>query len=131
MKQFQIAYENDKALRQELDKIKQWCDKNPSYTTIFRIYAADLELDHIRHVCDILDEQMPDALYLGSTSNGNILGGVLTTSKIILTCTVFERATTQAKLWQIPFAEENIKDEVRRLKEYCDENPWVVPWSCT
>ena len=125
MKQFQISYVNDEAFNRELDKIKQWCSSNPSYLTIFRIYAADLELDHIRHVCSILDEQMPDALYLGSTSNGNILAGALTDSKIILTCTVFERETTQAKLWQIPFAEENIQQEVRKLREFCDENPWV------
>lgn len=125
MKQFQMTYNNDEAFYQELDDIKQWCSENPSYATVFRIYSADLDLDRIRHVCDILDEQMPDALYLGCTSNANILAGALTTSKIILTCTVFERATTQAKLWQIPFSEENIKEDVRKLKEYCDENQWV------
>ena len=125
MKQFQIAYQNDEAFNRELDAIKQWCDKNPSYTTVFRIYSASLDLDRIRHVCDILDEQMPDALYLGSTSNGNILSGALTKSEVILTCTVFESPTTQAKLLQIPFSEENIKEDVRKLKEYCDENTWV------
>ena len=125
MKQFQIAYQNDEAFHRELDEIQRWCGENPSYTTVFRIYSADLNLDNIRHVCDILDERMPDALYLGSTSNGNILAGALTKTKIILICTVFERATTQAKLLQIPFSEENIKEDVRKLKEYCDENPWV------
>ena len=125
MKQFQIAYKNDEAFRRELDEIKKWCDEHSAYTTVFRIYVADLELDHARHVCGILDEQMPDALYLGSTSNANILDGALTTSKIILTCTVFESATTQAKLLQIPFSEESIRDNVRELKKYCDENSWV------
>ena len=125
MKQFQIAYINDEAFHRELDEIKQWCDNNPSYTTVFRIYSASLDLERIRHICDILDEQMPDALYLGSTSNGNIMAGALTKNEVILTCTVFERASTQAKLLQIPFSEENIREDVRRLKEYCDRNPWV------
>ena len=125
MKQFQIAYQNDETFYQELNKIKQWRKQNSSYTTIFRIYSADLDLNHVRHVCDILDEEMPDALYLGSTSNGNILAGALTQSKIILTCTIFEYPTTQAKLLQINFSEETIKDEVRKVKEYCDENRWV------
>ena len=125
MKQFQISYNNDVSFYHELDRIKQWKEENPSYLTIFRIYAADLELDHIRHVCAILDKEMPDALYLGSTSNGNILAGALTKSKIILTCTVFERATTKAKLWQIPFSEENIHEEVDKLKQFCDKNSWV------
>ena len=125
MKQFQIAYKNDVSFLHDLDRIRQWKEENESYLTIFRIYAADLELDHIRHVCAILDEQMPDALYLGSTSNGNILAGSLTKNKIILTCTVFERPTTQAKLYQIPFSEETIHEEVAKLRQFCDENPWV------
>lgn len=78
MKQFQIAYDNDTALCKELEKIKQWCDTNPSYSTVFRIYSADMDVDHIKHVCDILDEKMPDALYLGSTSQANILEGAIT-----------------------------------------------------
>lgn len=125
MKQFQITYNTDEAFRRELDGIRQWCSENAAYTTVFRVYAADLELDHIRHVCAILEEEMPDALYLGSTSNGNILAGKLTQSKIIVTCTVFEKPTTKAMLYQIPFDEENIHEEVAKLRKYCDENPWV------
>ena len=125
MKQFQLTYTNDEAFGRELDNIKQWCENNPAYTTIFRIYSASLDLDRIRHVCDILDEEMPDALYLGCTSNANILAGALTESDLIMTCTVFERPTTRAMLLQIPFSEENIKEDVRKLREYCDENRWV------
>ena len=125
MKQYQISYNNDKDFHQKLDEIKQWCKTKSSYTTVFRIYSADLDLDRIQHVCNILDEQMPEALYLGCTSNGNILEGSLTLSKIIITCTIFEYASTQARLFQIPFSEENIKEDVRKLKEYCDENLWV------
>ena len=125
MKQFQIEYENDELLLKELDKIKQWCDTNPSYTTIFRIYSDDTEKEYIKHVCDILDEEMPDALYLGCTSNANILGGALAKARIILTCTIFEYETTKAELIQLPFSEENAKEDARSLKKYCDANPWV------
>ena len=125
MKQFQIAYQSDDDFYQKLDEIKQWCNEQPTHTVVFRIYSADLDLKRVRHVCDILDDQMPDALYLGSTSNGNILGGALTQSKIILTCTVFEYASTQVKLLQIPFSEENIKEDVRKLRDFCADNPWV------
>ena len=125
MKQFQFAYENDESLVRELDGIKQWCAANPAYTKVIRVYAAELDLSRVRHVCDMLDEHMPDALYLGSTSNANILDGKLTDSSIVLTCTIFERPTTRAELWQIPFSEENIQEDVRRLREYCEENRWV------
>ena len=125
MKQFQMAYENDASFYKELEKINQWCDANPSYTTVFRIYSEDMDFEHIQHVCDMIDERMPQALYLGCTSNGSILDGALAKAKIILTCTVFEYETTQVKLLQLPFREENIKDDVRILREYCDAHPWV------
>ena len=125
MKQFQIVYKNDWTFCEDLGKIEQWRAENAAYATLFRIYSDDMDLGHIRHVCDLLDEKMPDALYLGCTSNANIIDGALTDANIILTCTVFERETTQIKVLQFPFLEENVKEDVRVLKEYCDANPWV------
>lgn len=125
MKQFQIAYKNDESLHNELEAIKQWRSENASYTTLFRIYSNDMNLEHIEHVCDILDESMPDAQYLGCTTHANLLDGALSKSGIILSCTVFEYETTQVKVLQLPFLEENVLETVRELKEYCDANPWV------
>ena len=125
MKQFQIAYNNDETFLRSLEEIKQWCGANPSYTTLFRIYSEDMELEHIRHVCRILDEQTPDALYLGCTTNANILDGALAKQKIILSCTVFEYETTQVQLLHLPFTEEAVKETVRQLREYCQANPWI------
>ena len=125
MKQFQITYKNDGSFLKELEGIKQWCETNLSYTTLFRIYSEDMDLEHIKHVCDILDEEMPDALYLGCTSHANILNGALEKAKIILSCTVFEYETTQVKVLQVPFLEENVKEVVSELRAYCNINPWV------
>ena len=125
MKQFQFAYRNDEALHKELERIKQWCDTNPSYTTLFRIYSDDMDLGRIQHVCDILDEKMPDALYLGCTSHANLMDGVLIKEGIIMSCTVFEYETTQVKLMQLPFTEESAKEAARKLREFCDANSWV------
>lgn len=125
MKQFQIEYKNDELFLEELEKISKWRDSNPSYTTVFRIYSEDIDVEHIGHVCDILDEKMPDALYLGCSSTANIFHGALTEAKIMLTCTIFEYETTQVKLVQIPYGDEKGRENVRKLKEYCNENAWV------
>ena len=125
MKQFQIAYRNDESLLKELEGIRQWCAENPSYSTLFRIYSRDMNLAHIQHVCDILDAHMPDAMYLGCTSNANLLNGTYVRSDITLTCTVFEYETTHVHVMQLPFAEENAKESVAELRTYCDANPWV------
>ena len=125
MKQFQIIYENDESLIKELGEIQRWCAENPSYTTLFRIYSNDMELGHIRHVCDLLDENMPEALYFGCTTNANLLGGEFVRAKITLTCTVFEYETTHVQVMQLPFLEACMEETVGALKTYCDANPWV------
>ena len=125
MKQFQMTYENDESFFEELEKINHWRSVNPSYTTLFRIYSSDMDMKHIKHVCDILDEKMPDALYLGCTTNANILEGKLANAKIVLSCTIFEYETTQVKVLQFPFLEENAKEVAHALKEYTDANTWV------
>ncbi|MDE7253796.1 MAG: diguanylate cyclase [Acetatifactor sp.] len=125
MKQFQILYKDDKGFLEKLKEIKEWRTSHSGYATIFRIYSEDMELEHIRHICDCLDNEMPDALYLGCTSNANIMDGALSDTKIILTCTIFEYETTQAKILQLPFTEENAAKDVAALKKHCDANPWV------
>lgn len=125
MKQFQIHYKDDEGFLEKLKEIKQWRDSHSGYVTIFRIYSEDMEIEHIRHICDCLDNEMPDALYLGCTTNANIMDGVLSDTKIILTCTIFEYETTQAQILQLPFSEENAAQDVAELKKCCDANPWV------
>lgn len=125
MKQFQISYKDEKNFHEKLQEIKQWRTSHPGYVTIFRIYSEDMNLEHIHHICNFLDDEMPDALYLGCTTNANIVNGVLANAKIIVTCTIFEYETTQAKILQFPFTEETVAQDVAVLKKYCDDNPWV------
>ena len=125
MKQFQLTYKNDESFCKELAEIKQWCRDNTAYSVLFRIYSDDMELGHIKHVCDILDKEMPEAMYFGCTTHANMLCGELCQEDIILSCTVFEYETTQVKLLQFPFTEENVKEVVTELREYCDANQWV------
>ncbi len=125
MRQFQISFTTDREFLKDLDGIRKWCGSHPSYQKIFRIYSGDMDLGHIRHVCDILEDEMPDALYLGCTSNANIIDGALAGEGIILSCTVFEHESTQAKILQFPFVEDTVKEDVAALRKRCDENPWV------
>ena len=125
MKQFRILYKDDEEFLKKLTEIKQWRASHSGYVTIFRIYSEDMEVEHIRHICDCLDKEMPDALYLGCTTNANIMDGALSDTKIILTCTIFEYETTQAKILQLPFSEENAAQDVAALKKCCEANLWV------
>ncbi len=125
MKQFHLTFDNEQNFMAQLDKVKQWCSSNTAHNIVFRIYSEDMEKERIAKVCSILDKEMPQALYLGSTSNANILDGSLTDKEIIITCTVFEYETTKVLLLQYPFSEDNYKDAVDDLKRHCEANPWV------
>ncbi len=126
MKQFSITFGNETTFRERLQEIKQQCGSGTSAcTVVFRIYSQDMNREHIARVCHILDDTMPEALYFGCTTNANILEGQLTDAEIILLCTVFEYETTKVKLLQYPFLEENCKEDVRDLRQYCNDNPWV------
>lgn len=125
MKQFHINFQNDKQFLDELENIDRWRRENDSYQVIFRIYSQDMDTEHIGHVCGILDERMPDALYLGCTSNANIREGSLAEEGILVICTILEYETTKAHILQYPFQESNYKEAVDGLKRFCEANPWV------
>ena len=125
MKQFQFAYNSDESLLRELEGINQWRKNNASHAVLFRIYSIETDAERIKHIYELLEREMPDALYLGCSTNGNMLAGSLTADDTIITCTVFERETTRLELLQFPFTEENASQVVRSLREYCDANPWV------
>ena len=125
MKQFHLVYENDGQFMAKLEEIRQWHETNAAFKTIFRIYSDDMDTEHIAHVCEMLDDKMPEALYFGCTTNANILDGSLAESSILVICTIFEYETTQAVLLQYPFLEDNYKEAVDDLKRHCEANPWV------
>ena len=125
MKQFQFPYIDDEAFIREIGKIEQWRKDNDARITLWRIYSVETDVERIEHICDILHQKMPDALYLGCSTSGNISAGTLTMANTALACTVFERDTTRAELLQFPFTEDNVSEVVGALKAYCDANPWV------
>lgn len=125
MKQFQIPYHGDQYFIRKLADIRLWREEHGAHTVIFRIYSDDMDEGHVQHVCGILEDEMPDALYLGCTTNANIMEGMLAKPHIFISATLFERESTQAKILQFPFLEGDVVADVEALKQCCDENPWV------
>ena len=125
MKQFQFTYTNDDSLLCELEKIEQWRGENEAYITLWRIYSIETDAQRIQHICDVIHQKTPDALYLGCSTGGSISAGALSPDDTVLTCTLFERKTTRAELLQLPFDEDNVTEAVSALKAYCTANPWV------
>ncbi|SEF47390.1 diguanylate cyclase (GGDEF) domain-containing protein [Eubacterium ruminantium] len=125
MKQFQFDYEGKKKFISNLKRIKQWCNASVVSGVLFQIYSEVLDKDMINQVCDIIKDEMPDALYMGCTTNGNILKGDKSNMPITVICTVYEYPSTKLMLVQYALDEERAREVALSLRNIIDDNPWV------
>ncbi|MCR4841051.1 MAG: diguanylate cyclase [Lachnospiraceae bacterium] len=125
MKQFQLNYENNLRLASDLRRIKQWTSSTVSSSILFQIYSEQLKKDLIEGICDVIRTELPEAIYMGCSTNGNILMGEYCASPVSIVCTVFEYPSTKIELFQYPLdaAKEQtvVGDIIARVKE----RPWV------
>lgn len=125
MKQFQFNYEGEKNLISNLKRVKQWCDTSIVSGILFQIYSETLDKDKIGDICAVIKEKLPDALYMGTSTNGNIIAGDISSNPISIVCTIYEYPSTKLMLLQYPLTEENSHEVARSLISNIDDNPWV------
>ena len=90
MRQIQFEYENDASLKQELNRIDKWRLNKEVSCILFHVFSDALEPEKLRHICSLIEFTLPDALYAGCTTSGNVMNGNLNMHHITITCTVFE-----------------------------------------
>ena len=124
MKQFQFAYHNPDEFRKELVKISQWKKRKIVSYVIFQVFSEFLDRERLSEICRIIEQEAPDALYMGCSTNGNIMDGSAE-SGVVVICTVLEYPSTQAEIVQFPLNTENTMDTMHQLAAMVDERPWV------
>lgn len=122
MKQFQFEYNSYEQFRNELIKIKQWKSSHVISKIVFKVYSTELKSDVFIKMFQTIDDILPEALYLGCSTFGNIIDGGMSKSDIIIICTIFEYPSTKIKILQYDFDDSNLID---KLIEEVDDNPWV------
>lgn len=125
MKQFQFEYASIGKLKRELDKINQWRKSRITSRVIFECYAEDIDREQIESTCEIIEQEMPDALYMGCSSNGNVIEGGLSHAPIGVVCTICEFPSTEAKLLHYALDKDSVDSVVEQLKRQLQKNPWV------
>ena len=96
MKQFQAVYQDRDAFRNTVEAWKTWRDEHAAGQALVHILSDGAAETDIQTVRDTLEQVMPDAAYLGASASGNIYEGNITAEKLVVTCTVFERADSFA-----------------------------------
>ena len=92
MKQFQTVYRDRDSFQSNVAEWKAWRDAHASGQAMVHILSDGADDRDVRAARDILDRLMPDAACLGASASGNLYEGSITTEKLVVTCTVFERA---------------------------------------
>ena len=90
MKQFQAAYRDRDSLYNTLSEWEAWRVGNACGQALIHIFSDGAGESDVMIVRDLVEQVMPDAVYLGASASGNIYEGNITTEKLVVTCTVFE-----------------------------------------
>ncbi len=125
LKQFQFEYKTYEQFKKELVKIKQWKSSHIISNIVLQIYSVELENSIFLKIFKTIEELLPDAMYLGCSTNGNILDGKISSSDIIIVCTIFEYPSTKVKLLQYDLNSTNSVEVIDRLIEEVNKNSWV------
>lgn len=123
LKQFQFEYQNLEQLKNELIKIKQWQSSHIFSSTLFQVYSTILDNDIFIEMFKEIEDILPNAYYLGCSSNGNIIDGKMSGSEVIVICTIFEYPSTKIKVIQHDM--DNPTYVAEKLVEEINHNSWV------
>ena len=88
MKQFQTAYSGKSAFRNTL---AEWKAAQPSGTALIHLFSDGAEEKEIAAACAVIDEMMPEAVYVGSSASGCIYDGRVSGEKLVISCTLLEK----------------------------------------
>ena len=125
MKQLQFIFQNDTILEEDLQKIRQGIDDGRYSKVLIQIYTELVERGQIEHVCEIVGRVLPEALYAGASSNGNIVNGDFSSGSVAIVCTLFESPATKVELLQYPISPDTQESVAKRLADEIGKRPWV------
>ncbi len=116
MRQFQFEYKSKLSFTREIVKLDKWCKTRICTNVVFNIYSETPDKGVLMDISTVLETIMPYALFMGCSSNGNIVDGALSDNPIAITCTVFEYPTTRIKMLQYDFRTDTQKNVAEMLK---------------
>ena len=125
MTQLQFTFRTEDALDRELRKIRQWNKSNLYSSLLIQVYTEILDKEMIEHTVAKIRDQLPEALVVGCSSNGNIINGDFSGGSFAVVCTLFEYPSTKVEILQYPLSGDTQLEVVQQLREEVANRPWV------
>ena len=125
MRQFQFGYRGRDQFLQELRKIRQWSKTKILSRMVFQVFTETPDRDEVEGILKLIEQELPEALVFGCSTNGHIINGNLSQRMIAVTCTVFEYPTSRVQIRQYDLNQENEAEVTSSILKVLEENPWV------
>lgn len=125
MRQFQFEYKDDSQLLRDLARIRQWSKSKVVSNILFQVYSETENPEIIDKLCGVINQELPNAMYVGCTTHGNILEGHFSKSEIVIVCSIFEYPSTHVKILQYELTEELAGYVASELKREVENLGWV------
>lgn len=125
MKQFQFTYHDHDTLQRELVKIRQWSKSHITSVVVFQVYSELLDRRLIDAIVSQIRTEIPSALVMGCSTNGNIREGRFSEADILIVCTVLEFPSSRAELFQYELTDETAASVTADLLAKLETRPWV------
>ncbi len=125
MKQLQFSFTDENTLNSELNKLRQWYRSNLCSSILIHVFTEILDKEKIQHVCAQIKEQLPEALIVGCSSNGNIMNGDFSGGTFVVSCFLFEYPSTRIEVFQYKLTPETQRQVIVSLMQAVERRPWV------
>ncbi len=124
MKQIQFAYENPIVLGDILRRIGRFRGNRP-LKLLFHVYSEQTDFEQLNLVCNTIVSQIPDALCVGCSCSGSVVGGLFSGGTVTIACTLFEQESTQVEILQYVLNEDSARPVAEDLAKEVEKRPWV------
>lgn len=104
MRQFQTAYQDARSFRETVNTWQSWRKDHGAGQALIHVLSDGADGDEVRAARSVLEEVMPDAACIGASASGNLYEGSISTERLVVTCTAFEKPDSFFRTCLIPLA---------------------------
>ena len=95
MKQYQTVYHDKDSFRAV---VSEWQSLPASAPALIHLFSDGADPADISAACGIIDELMPDAVYVGASASGCLYDGKVSAEKLVVSCMLFEKPDSFAQV---------------------------------
>ena len=125
MKQLQFTFMDQETLNGHIVKIREYYESNLFAGMFIHIFTEIMDRGEIEQVCSKINELLPEAGFVGCSSNGNIVDGDFSGDSFALIVSFLEYPSTRFQVLQYPMTSECQEGIARDLVRFVEENTWV------